>query len=242
LRLCSQLRSIDRTRFLPIVLVADEGEEARIMRGLELGVNDFVVRPLDGQELVARLRTQLRRKRYNDELRSSVAKTIEMAVIDGLTGLHNRRYLDNHIQTLVDRAQARKRSLSVMMTDLDRFKSINDTYGHDGGDVVLREYARRLKSNVRGIDLACRFGGEEFVIVMPDTDADVARKVAERLRSDIESAPFVIGGSAVQLTVSIGVASLMPGADSVRELMRRADVALYDAKNSGRNRVVAAAA
>ncbi|RUU50421.1 PleD family two-component system response regulator, partial [Mesorhizobium sp. M2C.T.Ca.TU.002.02.1.1] len=158
LRLCSQLRSLDRTRFLPIMLLADEGEEGRILRGLELGINDYLIRPIDQHELTARLRTQVRRKRYNDQLRASVAQTIEMAVIDGLTGLHNRRYLDSHLQTLFDRAVARRRPLSVMITDLDRFKSINDTYGHDGGDDVLREFARRLRKNVRGIDLACRFG------------------------------------------------------------------------------------
>ncbi|MBN9274052.1 MAG: PleD family two-component system response regulator, partial [Mesorhizobium sp.] len=169
LRLCSQLRSLDRTRFMPIILLADGHEDERIIRGLELGINDYLIRPIDQQELTARLRTQIRRKRYNDQLRASVTQTIEMAVTDGLTGLHNRRYLDSHLETLFDRAVARKRPLSLMITDLDRFKSINDTHGHDGGDDVLREFARRLRKNVRGIDLACRFVGEEFVVVMPDT-------------------------------------------------------------------------
>ena len=116
-----------------------------------------------------------------------------MAVTDGLTGLHNRRYLDSHLKTLFDRAVSRRRPLSLMITDLDRFKSINDTYGHDGGDDVLREFARRLRKNVRGIDLACRFGGEEFVVVMPDTDPAIAEKVAERIRAEIEQTPFAIG-------------------------------------------------
>jgi two-component system, cell cycle response regulator len=244
LRLCSQLRSLDRTRFMPIVLVVDEGDDARVIRGLELGINDFVVRPVDRQELIARLRTQVRRKRYNDQLRASVAETIEMAVTDGLTGLHNRRYLDSHLQTQFDRAVSRRRQLSVMITDLDRFKSINDRYGHDGGDDVLREFARRLRKNVRGIDLACRFGGEEFVVVMPDTEGHVAEKVAERIRAEIEKTPFAIGrdGVSVPVTVSVGVSSLSRGVDSVGDLMKRADVALYEAKNGGRNRVVAKAA
>ncbi|MGB3388648.1 MAG: PleD family two-component system response regulator [Pseudaminobacter sp.] len=244
LRLCSQLRSLDRTRFLPIMLVADEGEEERIIRGLDLGVNDYLVRPIDQQELTARLRTQVRRKRYNDHLRASVTQTIEMAVTDGLTGLHNRRYLDSHLHTLFDRAVARRRSLSVMITDLDRFKTVNDTYGHDGGDDVLREFARRLRKNVRGIDLACRYGGEEFVIVMPDTDAGIAEKVAERIRAEIARTPFVIGkdGRSLDITISIGVSSLRRGADTVEDLMKRADLALYEAKTGGRNRVVAKAA
>ncbi|APH72068.1 PleD family two-component system response regulator [Aquibium oceanicum] len=243
LRLCSQLRSLDRTRFLPIILIAEMGEDERIVRALELGVNDYIVRPVDEQELVARLRTQVKRKRYNDHLRASVTQTIEMAVTDGLTGLHNRRYLDSHLQTLFDRAMSRRRPLSVMITDLDRFKAINDTFGHDGGDAVLREFARRLRKNVRGIDLACRFGGEEFVVVMPDTDGAIAEKVAERVRSEIERAVFEVGAAeGVPVTVSVGVATLNRAGDSVEKLMKRADAALYDAKNGGRNRVVARAA
>lgn len=244
LRLCSQLRSLDRTRFLPIILVADQGEEERIIRALDLGVNDYLVRPIDQQELTARLRTQVKRKRYNDHLRASVTQTIEMAVTDGLTGLHNRRYLDSHLHTLFDRAVARRRALSVMITDLDRFKTVNDTYGHDGGDDVLREFARRLRKNVRGIDLACRYGGEEFVIVMPDTDAGIAEKVAERIRAEIAQTPFVVGkdGRSLKITISIGVSSLRRGADTVEDLMKRADLALYEAKTGGRNRVVAKAA
>ena len=244
LRLCSHLRSLDRTRLLPIILIAGDGEDARIIRGLELGVNDYLVRPIDRQELLARLRTQVRRKRYNDHLRTSVTETIEMAVTDALTGLHNRRYLDSHLKTLFDRALARRRPLSVMMTDLDRFKSINDTFGHDGGDDVLREFAARLRKNVRGIDLACRYGGEEFVVVMPDTDAPIARMVAERIRAEIERAPFTLGtdGRTAKVTISIGVSTLLHGKDSIENLMKRADMALYDAKSNGRNRVVSRAA
>lgn len=243
LRLCSQLRSLDRTRFLPILLIAEPGEDERIMRGLELGVNDYVVRPIDAQELTARLRTQVRRKRFNDALRQSVVQTIEMAVTDGLTGLHNRRYLDNHMQSLFDRAVSRKRPLSFMIADIDKFKNINDTLGHDGGDDVLREFAVRLRRQVRGADLVCRFGGEEFVVAMPDTDATVAAYVAERVRAAIESEAFSInGGRSMRVTTSIGVSTLMPGSDSVAELMKRADRGLYEAKNSGRNRVVQRAA
>jgi two-component system, cell cycle response regulator len=244
LRVCSQLRTLDRTRFVPVVLLADAGEDARLIRGLELGINDYLVRPLDQHELVARLRTQIRRKRYNDHLRMSVTQTIEMAVTDGLTGLHNRRYLDSHLATLFDRAVSRRRPLSLLITDIDRFKAINDTWGHDAGDEILREFAARLRQNVRGIDLACRFGGEEFVVVMPDTDPALAHKVAERIRSHIADAPFVIGrdGRRVDVTISIGVAGLKQPSDTVDELLKRADLALYEAKTGGRNRVVANAA
>jgi two-component system cell cycle response regulator len=244
LRLCSQLRSLDRTRFVPIILLAEVGEDRLIVRGLELGINDFLIRPIDQQELIARMRTQVRRKRYNDELRASVTQTIEMAVTDPLTGLHNRRYLDSHLQTLFERAVTRRRPLSMLITDLDRFKLINDTYGHDGGDAVLREFAQRLRKSVRGIDLACRFGGEEFVVVMPDTEGPIAEKVAERIRAGIAQEPFMLGsgGKTVSVTISVGVSSILKGLDSVEALMKRADLALYEAKNGGRNRVVAKAA
>jgi two-component system cell cycle response regulator len=244
LRLCSQLRSLERTRFLPILLIAEQGDDDLIVRALDLGVTDYIMRPIDPNELIARSLTQIRRKRCNDRLRASVRQTIELAVTDGLTGLHNRRYLDNHLKLLIDRAAARGRALSVCITDIDRFKLVNDTYGHDAGDVVLREFASRVRSAVRGADLACRYGGEEFVLVMPDTTPDMAAGVAERLRAIVESEPFRIPGTdvALSVTASLGIAAMLPGGDTPDALLKRADNALYEAKRSGRNRVVAAAA
>lgn len=243
LRLCSQLRLLERTRFLPLLLVTESGREDLIVRALDLGVNDYLTRPLDPNELVARTLTQIRRKRFNDKLRASVRQTIELAVTDGLTGLHNRRYLDNHLKTLFNRAAARARPLSVCITDIDRFKSVNDTYGHDAGDEILREFARRIRSTVRGADLACRYGGEEFVVVMPDTDAASAASIAERLRGIIEAAPFSLpSGGVLNITASLGIASFADGVDTPEQLLKNADRALYEAKNGGRNRVVAAAA
>lgn len=244
LRLCAQLRQLERTRFMPLLLATEIGDEDIIVRALDLGVNDYIVRPLDPNELVARTLTQIKRKRYNDRLRSSVRQTIELAVTDGLTGLNNRRYLDNHLKTLFNRAATRGRALSVCITDIDRFKQVNDTYGHDAGDEVLKEFARRIRSTVRGADLACRYGGEEFVVVMPDTDAAAAAMIAERLRDIIERTPFALPGSDVglSLTASLGIATNAPGVDTPEQLLKQADKALYEAKNSGRNRVVAAAA
>ncbi len=244
LRLCSHLRSLERTRFLPLLLVTEPGAEETIVRALDIGVNDYIIRPIDPNELVARSLTQIKRKRFNDRLRTSVRQTIELAVTDGLTGLSNRRYLDNHLKTLFNRAAARGRSLSVCITDIDRFKQVNDTYGHDVGDEVLKEFANRVRSTVRGADLACRYGGEEFVVVMPDTDAAVAAVIAERLRSLIENEPFVLRRSGVTLniTASLGIACNEQGAETPEQLLKQADKALYEAKNGGRNRVVAAAA
>lgn len=244
LRLCSQIRSLERTRFIPILLITEQGDEQMIIRSLDLGVNDYIVRPLDPNELVARALTQVRRKRYNDRLRNSVRQTIELAVTDGLTGLHNRRYLDTHLRTLFARAKVRGRPLTICITDIDRFKQVNDVYGHDAGDEVLKEFAGRIRSMVRGADLACRFGGEEFVVVMPDTPAEVAATVAERLRGMIEARPFQLrsGETPLMLTASMGIATIGPRVETPEQLLKQADRALYEAKNSGRNRVVAAAA
>ncbi|ARO29708.1 response regulator PleD [Rhizobium sp. NXC14] len=244
LRLCSQLRSLERTRFLPILIITEQGTDDMVVRALDLGVNDYIIRPVDPNELVARSLTQIRRKRYNDRLRASVKQTIELAVTDPLTGLYNRRYLDNHLNVLFNRSMARGRPLSVLITDIDRFKQVNDTYGHDGGDEVLREFANRVRSTIRGADLACRYGGEEFVVVMPDTSPEVAAAVAERLRAAVESAPFMLKRSseALAVTASFGIASRFGAVLTPDQLMKQADLALYQAKNTGRNRVVAAAA
>ena len=244
LRLCSQLRSIERSRFIPILLVVDQGGEPMVVRALELGVNDYILRPVEPNELLVRCLTHIRRKRYNDRLRESVQQTMEFAVTDGLTGLNNRRYLDTHLKLLFDRAAARDRPLSLCITDIDRFKSVNDTYGHDAGDEVLREFANRVRSTVRGADLACRFGGEEFVVVMPDTAPEIAASVAERLRMVIEMQPFELRQAklSINITASIGISSMAWGAESPEQLLKQADKALYEAKHGGRNRVVAAAA
>ena len=244
LRLCSQLRSIERSRFIPILLVVDQGGEPMVVRALELGVNDYILRPIEPNEMLVRCLTQIRRKRFNDQLRESVKQTIELAVTDGLTGLNNRRYLDKHLKLLFDRSIARGRPLSICITDIDRFKSVNDTYGHDAGDEVLREFANRVRSTVRGADLACRYGGEEFVVVMPDTSPETAAAVAERLRAVIEMNPFQLrhAGRTIDITASLGISSTIWGAESPEQLLKQADRALYDAKHAGRNRVVAAAA
>ena len=244
LRLCSQLRSLERTRNSPVLGVTEPDNNARMVRGLEIGVNDFLMRPIDQNELLARARSQVRKRRYTERLRDNVQMSIEMAITDALTGLFNRRYMENHLATLIEQAGTRGKPLSALMLDIDYFKSINDTYGHDAGDDVLRDLALRVKRSIRGIDLACRYGGEEFVLVMPETDMAVAAMVAERLRRRIAAEPFSIqkGAKSVPVTISIGIAGLRDKDDTAASVLKRADQALYRAKRDGRNRVVPDAA
>jgi two-component system, cell cycle response regulator len=244
LRLCATLRSLEATRQTPILAMVEEGDMKRLVRALDIGVNDYLMRPIEASELTARVRTQLRRKRYADRLRHSLQLSLEMAITDQLTGLFNRRYMSRHLGTLISSAQTTGKPVSFLILDIDYFKHINDTYGHDVGDEVLREFAGRISANVRGIDLACRYGGEEFVVVMPDTDLTFAYMVAERLRQSVADVPFSIGVAPGQLsvTISVGVTATECKADSAEALLRRADQALYRAKRDGRNRVVADAA
>jgi len=246
LRLCSSIRSFEETRLTPLLAIVRQGDTRKLVRALDIGVNDYLTRPVDKNELVARVTTQIRRKRYIDQLRSSFQASLEMAVTDQLTGLYNRRYLASHLSAMFDRAYWTGRPLSVMILDIDHFKSVNDTHGHDVGDKVIQQFAERIRSSVRGMDLACRYGGEEFLIAMPDTDKSTAGVVAERIRDDMSAQRVVLnsGRDELQVTVSIGIASTEDGQkeDSAQKLIKRADEALYKAKTSGRNKVFASAA
>ena len=242
LRVCSQLRTLEQSRLIPIILIAEQAEREKVVRGLDLGVNDFILRPVERNELAARVKTQIKRHRYAIELRESVSSTMQLAVVDELTGLYNRRYFDRHLSLMFTKAQQQGRHMAVMMLDLDFFKSVNDTHGHGAGDEVLKEFALRLQRNIRGVDLACRYGGEEFVVLMPDTDLSLGGSVAERVRAAVADREFDLdGGTELALTVSAGIAAIENVDASPEALLRRADTALYKAKNDGRNRVSAAA-
>ena len=243
LRLCSQIRSLERTRNLPILVITDLEDRQRVLRALEMGVNDCLTRPVDRNELLARVRTQLRQKRYADSLREKVQQSIELALFDPLTGLNNRRFMENHLTTMLDNARVRRAPLTLMILDIDHFKRVNDTYGHDCGDEVLKSFADRLRGIIRGGDLLCRLGGEEFVIVMPGVNVHAAARIAERARLAIQQEQFVIDptGRMIPVTVSIGLAERGENGDA-SSLYRRADRALYRAKAEGRNRVSADAA
>ncbi len=240
MRICARVRSDNETRQLPIVAVVNPDDVQTAVRSLDLGVNDVVYRPVDAGELNARARTQLRRKHYADRLRNSLDHSLELAVKDSLTGLHNRRYIASRLRQAVDSANSGGAPVSVLIADIDHFKRINDTWGHEAGDAVLKGFAQRIIDGLRALDLAARYGGEEFVLVMPGAGLAEAAIAADRLRSRVESSAFEIpGADPVNVTVSIGLAQLTAGED-MDSLLRRADAALYEAKTDGRNRIQAA--
>ena len=241
LRVCSKLRSYDETRHVPILVMVDDGNTKLLVRALEMGVNDYVVRPVDRMEFVARVKTQLKRKRYADKLWENFHLSMQLATTDAVTGLYNRHYLTSHLETQLAAMERKGKPLSVMMMDIDHFKRVNDSYGHATGDMVLKEFAQRVGRNIRGVDLAARYGGEEFVVMMPETPADWAKMIAERLREEISDVPFDVGVSdgPLSVTVSIGVSTSGENA-SPQTLLEVADKCLYQAKDDGRNRVVQA--
>jgi two-component system, cell cycle response regulator len=244
LKLCAHFKMNEATRALPIIVVCEPDDRARAGKGLDIGASDVIFAPVDRQELLARVRTQARRLRYIEMLRKRVDRGLELSVVDQLTGLYNRRFMMTQMHQLVQRSVMGGKALSVMSADIDHFKSVNDTYGHDAGDEVLQELANRLRENVRPLDVVCRPGGEEFVVVMPETPGDLACAAAERIRRAIAHAPFSIttGGRQINITVSCGVSTLTGAHDSIADLLKRADTALYQAKSGGRNRVESIAA
>ncbi|HVA14340.1 MAG TPA: PleD family two-component system response regulator [Stellaceae bacterium] len=237
LRVVSQLRANEPSRLVPILLIADPDELPRLAKGLDLGATDYLVRPLDRNELIARCRTQIRRKRLQDQLQENYQKSLALALTDSLTGLYNRRYLQAHLEGLLERVGEGAKGPSLLLFDVDFFKRVNDNHGHPAGDAVLKEVTARASRHVRGFDLVARYGGEEFVVVLPETPLQIALVVAERLRSVIAEKPIEIGEPPVGLpiTISIGVAITHDVEETPDTLLQRADDALYAAKHSGRN-------
>lgn len=245
LRLVSALRSRSDLRMASIIFVAASEEDVPVAAtALDLGASDYITGPVDSLELAARVRSQLRRKIYSDRLRMNVIDGLKLAAIDPLTGLYNRRYAHQHMKKLLGRSDGDESGLALLMLDLDKFKRVNDKYGHAVGDAVLSEFAQRLRENVRGVDLVARLGGEEFCIGMPDITVEKAVEIAERVRNVMETQPFSIpdAGAEICVTVSVGVARASGGSGHLDHLIDCADKALYCAKNGGRNQVIIAAA
>ncbi|MCZ8279857.1 MAG: PleD family two-component system response regulator [Acetobacteraceae bacterium] len=235
LRLASRLRAEAETRDLPLMLIADDAQRDLVLRAFELGASDHVLRPINEEELRARVRNQVRRRRYQLRLRAEFDRSLELAVTDGLTGLRNRRYVFRHLESLLRAGTA----CGVLMIDVDRFKPLNDYYGHAAGDAALREVAARLREHVRASDIVARYGGEEFLVVMSGAGAEETAVIAERLRAAIADRPIDLGQAKLPVTVSVGSA-LAANMTDAEALIAAADVAMYRAKALGRNRVEAA--
>lgn len=240
LRLCSHLRSSERTRSIPILMIANEEDMPRIAHGLEIGAHDYILRPVDRNELLARVRTQIRRKRFQERLRSNFELSLSMALTDPLTGLYNRRYFEVHLQKLLQKNASSKKSMGVLMLDVDHFRTFNNTHGHAVGDAVLKIFATRVQDSLRSFDLVARLGGEEFVVILPDVSPEMAYFIGERLRRSIADEPFPaeVEGGQVTVTTSIGGTIIEGGVLKMEEVLKRADDALYEAKEGGRNCVV----
>lgn len=239
LRLMSELRARPATRHAAvcILLPAEARETAAV--SLDLGANDLMAEDAPVEEVVIRLRTQIQRKRIADRLRATMADGLRLALIDPLTGLYNRRYALPHIARIAERAQETGRQFAVMLLDLDRFKAVNDTYGHAAGDAVLAEVAQRIRNGLRGVDLVARIGGEEFLVALPDTALDAARATAERLRRIIADRPIRLPGALGEIGVTASVGLAMGGAAgvAVEQVVDFADQALMGSKSEGRNLV-----
>lgn len=239
LKLCSQFRSNVNTRYTPILILLDEQDDnSNLIKALEMGVNDYLIVPLDKNELKARANLQVKRKRYQDALRANLYNNMTMAIKDPLTNCYNRHYFNMHLKNIMKECLEKNKELSLMMIDVDYFKKVNDNFGHNVGDECLKQIQKRIGENIRAVDLLARFGGEEFVVLLPDTKIDEAEVIAERIRSIIAEKPFDFFDShKVNQTVSIGVAQMSYG-ESATQLIEHADKCLYRAKNSGRNKVV----
>jgi len=236
LHLVSRLRASDAAHETPLLLVADVSDKDRLLRGFDLGASDWVIQPIDANELRARARNQIRRKFYQDRLRSDVGSALEMALTDPLTNLYNQRYLRRHLSSLM--AGPNPTQLAILMVDVDHFKAVNDRFGHPAGDRALRLISETLRTNTRVFDTLARYGGEEFIIVMPGAGEEEAFAAAERLRAAVENASFRPSGrERAALTISIGVGCSGTHANSADLLLQATDSALYVAKQLGRNRV-----
>ena len=229
--LCQRIRAASLTNYLYILMLTAHTGGVDVAAGLEAGADDFVRKPANPVELLARLKNGSRIvKLHREAYRNSIT--------DALLGVFNRRYLIHQLRCEVWRAHRYQRQLTVLMIDLDHFKQINDRFGHSAGDQVLVGFARKTRSLIRASDWFARFGGEEFVIVLPETPLGVAEQVAEKVRRELESAPFVLASGEHRVTASFGVAALTLGSNEDSDVvLGRADKALYRSKQGGRNRI-----
>ncbi|BEH11909.1 diguanylate cyclase [Geobacter sulfurreducens subsp. ethanolicus] len=237
-RFLSMARSRGELQDLPIILLTSREDRDTKIRGLEQGASDYVTKPFDSGELVARVRVQMKVKGLQDELKRSNELLRKLSITDPLTHLHNRRHLMEMVDKEFQRASRKGGALSLVILDIDYFKKINDTYGHQEGDKVLVALADIVHQRLRSYDIAARYGGEEFVLLLPETPLQEAQAIAERLRLEVQDHVFDGSLHGQVITISLGVATYpSPRIEGTDSLFRQADEALYRAKQNGRNRV-----
>ncbi len=238
LDLLGWLRGEPALRRLPVILISGLDRPEDVVRGLELGASDYVTKPISFPVLMARIRTQLLISEMVVRLETQAKILARLAAYDELTGAFNRLGLSYILKAEVERSLRYREALSALMIDIDHFKPVNDRYGHPAGDRVLRRLAGVISSTLRASDLLCRYGGEEFLVILPHTGLAQALEAGERIRREIEKDNFRLEEDEIPLTVSVGAAALDPAAkDPGKELVAAADRALYRAKREGRNRV-----
>lgn len=236
-QVCETLQANEATRYIPVIFLSGVGSDEEIIDALDAGANDYVVKPFNPKIVMARVRVALRMKRFQEELRARHQIAEIKANTDELTGLHNRRLLFERLREEANRAQRFGFGLTILMVDIDHFKEVNDTQGHAVGDQVLSEVAQIIKFNTRAYDVLCRYGGDEFTLILPQTDRDQGLVVAERIRSAVQHGSFNRGHDPPLITASLGLSSYPEDGDDPDVLLQAADLALYHAKQSGRNQV-----
>jgi two-component system cell cycle response regulator len=238
-QVCEQLKGSEKTRNIQIVMISCLSDLESKIKGVEQGVDDFLVKPIDSRQIKSRINALLKKKLYLDQLHYHNEKALDLAIIDGLTGLYNQSYFKRYLELEIQRSVQQGYQVALIMTDLDDFKKINDTFGHPTGDAVLQEFTRIIKANIREMDLPARYGGEEFVVVVPYADGQIASEIAEKVRMAICNHGFTneIPCSWGKITASFGVASCPSDATNVDGLIEKADFMLYRAKRAGKNRV-----
>jgi two-component system, cell cycle response regulator len=243
-----RIKNDESLPFVPIILVTARDSTADKVEGLDAGADDYLTKPVNFPELEARVRSMLRIKRLQDELDQKNRELEDvnrqlrkLSITDGLTELFNHRHMHELLHEEFERSRRSGEPMAVAMLDLDRFKQVNDTYGHPTGDVILYETAQILRDTAREIDMPGRYGGEEFIVILPNTGEEAAARFAERIRERVHGYVFRDGDTEVRMSVSCGVGSFpAPGIDTPEALLKQADDALYEAKHTGRNRVVRA--
>ena len=223
--------------YVGVIFLSGNSTTDAVIQGLDAGADDYIIKPFDPLELLARVRAQLRIKELTDQLKTANDKLKELVDIDDLTGLFNMRSIYQKLDYEIDRAKRFKRSVCVVMMDMDHFKTVNDGHDHLFGSFVLSEVGKIVKQNIRTVDLAARYGGDEFLIVLTEVNRDGVLNFCERLRKSIADYVFKNDRDVITLTASIGFAITEPGKIDFtsRDLVRKADRALYDAKENGRN-------